>query len=137
MPTRTPVRPLHVIIVSDNPETIDGLENYLRGAGVTTQSTRFLEKALEMIPVLPAALVLFPDNFAKDAVFATVTVLQAQRPRTLAVLVTGEPKRFQALPSIPGALPPLVVQRPAWGWTILDAIRANVDITPAKPKGHA
>ncbi len=133
--SRAPLPPLHVTIVSDNPETIDGLETYLRAAGVTTQSTRYLEKSRTMIPPSGAALVLFPDDFPNAAVLATVADLRMERPRALLVLVTREPKQFQALPSIAGAVPPLVVHKPAWGWTILDAIRANIDVAPTKPKG--
>ena len=45
-------------------------------------------------------------------------------------LVTKEPKRFESLPTGDGAVVPLVVPKPIWGWTILDAIRARLDLDP-------
>jgi len=120
-------RPLHVTIVSDNPETTDGLEFYLRRAGVTTTGTRHIEKASEMTPPASSAVVLFPDDFRSEAVTSALASLRTQRPSALPVLVTKEPKQFELLPSSDGGLLPLVVPKPVWGWTILDAIRARLD----------
>jgi hypothetical protein len=44
------------------------------------------------------------------------------------VMVTGEPKRFaEALVHGEGHSQALVVAKPAWGWTILDAIRGRLE----------
>jgi len=126
MPPHPRVQPIHVTVVSDNPETLDGLESYLRAAGATVQSTRRLEKCPVMVPAFAAAIVLFPDDFPRDAVFRTLAELHSQRPNALLVLVTSEPKQFQGLPSGDGRIAPLVVPKPVWGWTILDAIRARL-----------
>ncbi len=123
-------RSLHVTIVSDNPETLDGLESYLRRAGVTTNSTRHIEKCSEMTPPSASVIVLFPDDFRLDAVMSALAGLRDQRPAALPVLVTKEPKRFESVPSSAGGLSPLVVPKPVWGWTILDAIRARFDSEP-------
>lgn len=122
-------RPQHVTIVSDNPETLDGLESYLRRAGFTTSSTRQIEKSSEMTPA-GSSVVLFPDDFGSEAVMSALAALRAQRPAALAVLVTKEPKRFDSLPVSAGGLSPVVVPKPAWGWSILDAVRARSDSEP-------
>ncbi|WP_394846849.1 hypothetical protein LZC95_05210 [Pendulispora brunnea] len=127
MPSRPENPALHVTIVSDNPETRDGLERYLRAAGIEVRSTAQLADASKLVPVRVAALVLFPDDFATDAVLASLAELRSRRPRMLPVLVTREPKPFQALPFLAGRAAPLIVPKPAWGSTILDAIRAHLD----------
>ena len=45
------------------------------------------------------------------------------------MLVTSHPKRFAELM---GAEKVLVVPRPAWGWAILDALRAHLAGFPPK-----
>jgi len=136
MPPRPWVHPLHVTIVSGNPKTINGLEDYLRAAGVTVQSTRLLEKALELVPVFATAIVLFPDDFPSDAVFRALAALRSQRSHAVPILVTREPRRFQALPSLDQRAAPVVVPKPAWGWTILDAIRARLGLETQRKKHH-
>lgn len=118
-------RPLHVTIVSANPETLDGLEAYLRRAGLKTKGTRQIEATSAITPSTASVVVLFPDDFGVAIVTATLGTLRIQRPKTLTVLVTKEPRRFEALPVVKGVAP-LVVPKPVWGWTILDAIRAHL-----------
>jgi len=113
-----------VTIVSDNPETLDGLETYLQRAGVVTRSTRKIARAVELTAVFSAAVVIFPDDFGLAAVADALTDLGAQRPKTLIVLVTCAPKRFARASQSLGATT-IVVPRPAWGWTILEAIREH------------
>lgn len=115
-----------VAIVSTNRETLDGLEAYLRAAGLTTRGTRELEEIAHLSPSARTAIVLFPDDFRWELVVATLAELTAVRrkPSALPVLVTANPKRFELL--VLGQ-PALIVPRPAWGWTILDAIRSRVD----------
>ncbi len=119
------VGPQQVAIVSANPETLDGLQAYLHGAGVTARGTRRLEDCAELKATATVAVVLFPDDFSSESVMATVIDLGARGPSILRVLVTGHPKTFEAL--VQGRRNVLVVPRPVWGWTILDAIRAHVD----------
>jgi hypothetical protein len=121
--------PIVVAIVADNPKTLDGLEAYLRRAGLTTSGTTRIEKMPAMTP--PASVVvLFPDDFAPEDVSSALAILRSRRPKTLAVLVTKEPRRFESLPSGESDVVPLVVPKPVWGWTILDAIRARLDEKP-------
>lgn len=127
----------HVAIVSANPETLDGLQSYLQSAGVAARGTRRLEDCAELKAPATVAVVLFPDDFASETVMATVLDLGARGPGILSVLVTGHPKMFDALASRGRNV--LVVPRPVWGWTILDAIRAHVDDDAPKratARGH-
>jgi hypothetical protein len=126
MPTRKRATGLkQVAIVSANPETLDGLQSYLHGAGVDARGTRRLEDCAELSTPATVAVVLFPDDFSRDKVVTTVVALCARGPTILQVLVTGHPKTFEAVGQ--GRRNVLVVPRPVWGWTILDAIRAHVE----------
>lgn len=126
MPTRKrTTSPRQVAIVSANPETLDGLQSYLQGAGVAARGTRRLEDCAELTAPATVAVVLFPDDFSRESVMATVVDIGARGPSILRLLVTGHPKAFEAL--VEGRRNVLVVPRPIWGWTILDAIRAHVD----------
>jgi DNA-binding NtrC family response regulator len=118
--------PLHVTIVSDNPETLDGLESYLRRAGLTTSGRKSVEKLADTVPVAPSAVVLFPDDFQTDKVLSALAGLRSKRPRSLCVLVTKEPQRFESLSSADRLAAPLIVPKPVWGWAILEAIRSRL-----------
>lgn len=111
-----------VTIVSRNVETLDGLQAYLRGAGITARSTRALDDCVKLAPATTLAFVLFPDDFPWENVVATLAELAAQRPDALSVLVTAQPNRFEEV-AVPERA--LVVPRPVWGWKILDALRAH------------
>lgn len=134
-PARRRAASLHVTIVSTNPETLDGLETYLRRAGLTTSGTRSVEGLADRSSPLSSVVVVFPDDFRPDAVVAALLALRTQRPKTLPVLVTKEPRRFETLPMRgAGGLEPLVIPKPVWGWTILDAIRARLDAEGVEPR---
>lgn len=125
---RQPVRPrLHVTIVSDNAETLDGLETYLQRAGRTTNGTRRLDRACEMTPPACPVVLLFPDDFRSATVVWALTKRASQRPEVLRVLVTRQPRCYELLPTPKGAITPLVVPKPIFGWTLLDAIRARLE----------
>ena len=111
-----------VTIVSANPETLDGLQAYLRGAGVAARCARELT-ACAGSSRETHAFILFPDDFRWEQVVATLAELAEQRPHALPVLVTAHPQRFGD--RVAGSV--LIVPRPAWGWSILDAIRAHLD----------
>jgi DNA-binding NtrC family response regulator len=120
-------RPTAVTIVADNPETLDELQQYLRRAGITTNGTRQIERSADMTPPSTTAVVMFPDDFHSGDVMAALAALRSRRPKALTVVVTREPARFDTLPSSDGSQSVLVVPKPAWGWTILDAIRGRLD----------
>jgi hypothetical protein len=114
-----------VLVVSDCRETLDGLLAYLQRAGVSARGTRQLDGAAWQSSAVNAA-VLFPDDFKAGEVEGAVARLAAARPTLLQVLVTREPRRFDSLAETAGAVtPPVILAKPAWGWTILDAIRAR------------
>ena len=119
------MRARSVTIVGDRKETIDSLEVYLTGVGVTAHATRSLKDARKVAASV-MAVVLFPDDFDADEVVATLLALRAARPKVLILLVTSAPQHLRAALDPDGlSLPPLVLPRPAFGWTIVDAIRAN------------
>jgi DNA-binding response OmpR family regulator len=117
-------RSFEVVIVSDNPETLDGLQSYLRGAGVTARCARDLVECTTFATATTIAFVLFPDDFVPENVVALIADLTRARPKAMSLLVTSEPHRFESLTSRHGVL---VMPRPVWGWTLLDAIRAHLD----------
>ena len=117
---------LEVAIISDNPETLDGLREYLEGAGITTYGSRQLATPLLMSRPL-AAVVFFPDDFRTGDVFDLVTRLLRDRPNVRALIVTGDPRRYEPLVALRAvSAVPIIIPKPAWGWTILDSIRADL-----------
>jgi DNA-binding NtrC family response regulator len=118
-----PAQPVSVAVVSDNIETLDGLERYLRDAGIAARGTRSLDQAWEMIAPSRSVVVLFPDDFPTIKVFAALATLKRRRPGAAAVLVTKDHRRFA---SAEGAV---VIPKPVWGFTILDAVRTRLEPT--------
>jgi len=115
----------HVTLIADNPETLDGLQAYLAGVGVASRTTRVLRDAALILPG-SSAVVLFPDDFALKDVERRLASLRASRPELLIVLVTSLPGHFHtALAADERSLTPVVLPKPAFGWVILDAIRAH------------
>ena len=129
MATRTrPTSPtaVYVSIVSNNPDTIDGLQLYFKGAGIPSHCTRTITDIEMVAPSVVTATVLFPDDFATEKVLALIRDLRRSRPRVFALLITCEPQRYRAVVEANGlSLPPLVLPKPSFGWDILDAIRAH------------
>lgn len=114
-----------VAIVSTNAHTRGGLESYLRNAGVVARAIDDIDTMSRVVRGKLDALVLFPDDFRWERVITAIADLADRRPNALPVLVTAYPKRFEEL----AGARVLIVPRPAWGWRILDAIRAHVDRT--------
>jgi hypothetical protein len=129
---RTASKKLSVTIVSSKLETLQSLDAYLRGAGVTSNGTRLLDRLLEMTPRSSTAVVVFPDEYGPDLVERSVSALGRERPDVLLVVVTSEPQRFERmLVRRHTSTVPLVIPKPAWAWTILDAIRTRLDANQA------
>ncbi len=125
MPPPNPSAPPCVAIVADNPDTADGLQAYLENAGLATHALRALHDA-SAVPRSTGALVLFPDELDADVVVERLTSLRATRPQLLVLVVTSSPQRLRpALEPDGRSLLPLVLPKPAFGWTILDAIREH------------
>jgi hypothetical protein len=118
--------PVYVSIVSNNPETLDGLQDYLRGAGIPSHCTRAIRDMATIAPACATATVIFPDDYPDTDVTALLGALRAARPRLLSLLVTRTPQRFRApTATTEDALPPVVLPKPSFGWDILDVIRAH------------
>ena len=125
---------LLVTVVSKNASTLEGLDTYLRGVGVVTTTTGAIERLIEMTPVAAAAVILFPDEYSPDVALGALGTLKKLRPDVLAVVVTNEPRRFvDATGEEDPAASPLVMPKPAWAWTIMDAVRARLDARPQEP----
>jgi len=115
---------LHVTIVAVNAETLDGLQGYLSLAGLDAHGTRRLD-GLGRKPC--SAVIFFPDEFSPTTVLRELVRLRREHPTVLPLLVTSEPQRYRGMPATSGnALPPVVIPKPAWGWTILEAIQRQV-----------
>jgi hypothetical protein len=119
------VAPLHVAIVSKSPDTLGGLAAYLQDAGATTVGTHEVENSV-LLGAGAAAIVAFPDDFDWEAGVAALSACLRTHPHALLVLVTNAPQRFAAVSWPDRGVTPLVMPKPAWGWTILDAIRAHL-----------
>jgi len=124
---------VHVMIVASNAETLDGLQTYLSLAGLGARGTRRLGD-FGREPC--TAVVFFPDEFPARDVLRELARLRREQPRVLSLLVTREPQRYVETVSVKGTgLAPIVIPKPAWGWTILDAIRLAVEFQ--KGRGNA
>ena len=117
------------IVIADNRETADGLHEYLNKAGFATRTSRRLQDAGALCSNA-TALVLFPDAFDERDVIASVSALRAKNPRLLLLIVTATPLRLRACcESEPHSLRPVVLPKPAFGWSLLDAIREHERVT--------
>lgn len=122
-----------VVVVSENPETVDGLQSYFVGVGISAQSAPSLE-ATTILPEQTTAVVFFPDGFGAEEVIERVQALHKKRPRLLLLLVTGQARRFStALETNRRDAALLVLPKPAFGWTIVDAIRLHAEATASAP----
>jgi hypothetical protein len=119
---------LSVTIVANHAATLDGLEGYLRGAGVVTATTHMVDRILDVTPLSCVAVILFADEYGASGVTRALTALRRARPKVLPVIVTSEPLRFggRSRRGVEG-LAPLVIPKPPWAWTLLDAVRARFE----------
>ncbi len=121
----SPSKPLRVTVIAERRETLDGLHLYFQGAGVASKTTRRLGGGAT-VSATTTAVVLFPDEFDPDEVVKAIASLRKARPRALLVVVTSTPQAFgPALEPDGHSTLPLVLPRPAFGWTLLDVIRAH------------
>ena len=120
---RPPVKPRLVTVVAESQQTLDTLCSYFERVGIAGNAARELGD-VSMLATDATSLVLFPDGFERLQVEAFVLALRRARPSLLILLVSSAPQHLGAALEPDGSsLPPLVLPRPAFGWTILDAIR--------------
>ncbi len=118
-------RETHVTVVSESPKTVSDLRAYFARAGLSSDGIPSLPDA-GGVPTESTAVVLFPDEVAVTHFVASLRSLRAARPRLLVLVVTAAPQRFRdALEPDGHSLPPVVLPKPVFGWTILDAVRAH------------
>jgi hypothetical protein len=117
------VESLRVTVVGDNAQTIEGLRRYLTSAGVETRATRILSDELVTLPA--DAMVIFPDEFRTDDVLRTVESLQEKFPQLRLLLVTSSPRSYLGARLVDAEVAPIILPKPAFGWSILDAIRES------------
>ena len=122
------LRALRVSIVSNNAETIDGLQEYLAKAGVSCQTIRSIRELARTAADAATSAIIFPDDFADVDMISFLKGLRRDRPKFLAVLITREPQRYREAVEPDGrSVSPLVLPRPSFGWEILDAVRAHAE----------
>lgn len=116
-----------VVVVSENPETVDGLQSYLFGVGIDAQSAASLD-ATTSLPDCVTAVVCFPDGWGADEVIRRMRALRRKRPDLLLLLVTGDPRGYAtSLAGARGEPSIVVLPKPAFGWAIVDAIRLHAE----------
>jgi hypothetical protein len=122
--------PLHlstITVIAGNPETLEGLRHYLTGVGVASRTAQTLNDLDALSSSI--ALVLFPDDFDTAHVAASVTSIRTTYPQLLILFVTSAPQLFSlVLGPDARSLLPIVLPKPVFGWTILDAIRARSEL---------
>jgi hypothetical protein len=116
--------PIQVTIVTANAETFDGLQAYLSLRGLAARNAGQLG---ELDAKSCSAVIFFPDEFLLKDVLHELRRLRQGQPRVLVLVVTREPERYVEVVNAEGiGRAPVVIPKPVWGWTILDAIRAGL-----------
>lgn len=120
-PKRDPL-PRPVLIVSRNEDTIDGLQSYLSAAAIVTRSALAVEELVQRLSSGSAlCCIFFPDDYAGDQIEATIEAIRGASAGSTVVLVTRSPQRFDGF--FEGRdVRVILLAKPAWGWTIRDAI---------------
>lgn len=110
--------PRTVAIVCANDDTRRELESYLGRAGLNVRTTGAMSTRGMDLPH-PSVVVFFPDEFLADDLRDEIERLRDESPGALCVIVTKQPTQYVANDRT------VVIAKPAWGWTILDAIHVR------------
>lgn len=115
-------------LVSNDPDTLWGVRDYLARSGASLSSTSRLEHASEASDV--DAIVLYADDYPHDAVVSTIARMSSR----LVVIITGHSGDFEPLRARRDLRTRVIVlPRPTWGWMLLDAVRAGTSDDPEGP----
>lgn len=118
------------LVISRNVETLDGMHAYFSQAGIASFSRQVINPLSELAVSL-RAVVVFPDDFPAHEVAAYLSLIRMRRTDLTIVIVTKEPAVYRAMTIADDRpLRATVLPRPAFGWTILEAIRAVFDSQP-------
>jgi hypothetical protein len=123
MPSRPRSSPLSVTVVSRHAETLERLSSYFDASGVAARASADLGDLATLAPET-TAVVLFPDDYDATQVESRLAELRKRRPQVLPLIVTRAPHRF-APAADGGSTPAVVLPKPTFGWSLLDAIRAH------------
>ncbi len=116
---------LRLTLISSDRRTLDGLKRYFEPFGARLNSVSNLDEAPSTVTGADAVL-LFADDYPGKNALGTVRGLSVK----LVVVVTAEVARFKEALAGADSMPQVVViQRPAWGWMLLDALRACLPAT--------
>lgn len=116
-------------IVSTDRETLDGVKEYFERAGARVRTTSRLDEASDATEGAEA-VVFFADDYPAEEGITFLSQLSAR----LVIVVTAKLAEFNAgRSSWRQARPVVVLSRPAWGWVLLDAVRAGLE----DRRGHA
>lgn len=113
--------PPTVAILSLNEDTRRGLQRYLARSQIEAFCLEDLEAPGEFPPGL-RILILFPDDFDGLAVGAWIASLQTRPLCPTLLLISSAPQRIQP----PAPRTAELLPRPAFGWVIVDFIRARI-----------
>jgi DNA-binding NarL/FixJ family response regulator len=114
-----------ITVLSNNLETLDGVQQYLQRAGARARSASRLEDAATCAADADA-VVLFADDYPRASSLRAFAQLRAERPSALLVVVTEDVDAFTSLARAERGVGGVVVlRRPAWGWMLVDAIRGG------------
>jgi hypothetical protein len=119
---------LQLALISSDRRTLDGLKRYFERLGARLSSTSNLEEAPSSANGADAVF-LFADDYPGKNVLSAVLGLSVK----LVVVVTSEVALFRAAiarASLDSKI--VVVQRPAWGWMLVDAVRTCLPATAAE-----
>jgi hypothetical protein len=82
---------------------------------------------------------VFPDDFPSHEVAAYLSLVRTRRPDLRLVIISREPAFYAEMQALDGhPLGAIVLPRPAFGWTIVDALRLHDEeatATRALPAG--
>jgi len=113
--------PLRLALISNDRETLDGVKDYFERAGARLRATNRLEEASDTAAGAEA-VVFFADDYPLEEARAAVAGLSVR----LVVIVTADVAAFNACRKGRASAERIVVlPRPAWGWVLLEAIRAS------------
>jgi hypothetical protein len=122
--TAIQARSFNALVISASSETLDGLTAYFSRAGVSCESRR-TANPLAGLPTSVRAVVVFPDDFPSHEIGTYLALVGARRPDVTLVIVTSDAAAYAARRTTEGRpLNATVLPRPAFGWTILDVVRA-------------
>ncbi len=113
-----------IVLVSNNRETLDGVRAYLQRAGANLSGTARLDDA-SAAATGADAVVLFADDYPRQAALDTATTLRQLLPRTLLVVVTDDVHAFTPASFARDGCSVVVLRRPAWGWMLVEAVRTR------------